>query len=102
MSMFSRGFAELRLQEETPFGHVRLARLEAFQDFRIFGVRTSDSNRLCPEAALHWNEHHCLLVFDALNCGGHNGERGFLRGCCDRSEERRVGKECRSRWSPYH
>ena len=34
-------------------------------------------------------------------------------GCCgrsrrsmatgaDRSEERRVGKECRSRWSPYH
>src|SRR5258707_10522553 len=27
------------------------------------------------------------------------------RGCgveCNRSEERRVGKECRSRWSPYH
>src|SRR2546421_9458240 len=29
-------------------------------------------------------------------------------GCCvrfqqfERSEERRVGKECRSRWSPYH
>ena len=23
------------------------------------------------------------------------------RGLC-RSEERRVGKECRSRWSPYH
>ena len=23
-----------------------------------------------------------------------------LRSC--RSEERRVGKECRSRWSPYH
>ena len=21
---------------------------------------------------------------------------------CDRSEGRRVGKECRSRWSPYH
>ena len=21
---------------------------------------------------------------------------------CQRSEERRVGKECRSRWSPYH
>ena len=25
---------------------------------------------------------------------------GFLAS--DRSEERRVGKECRSRWSPYH
>ena len=23
-------------------------------------------------------------------------------GICFRSEERRVGKECRSRWSPYH
>ena len=22
--------------------------------------------------------------------------------CKTRSEERRVGKECRSRWSPYH
>ena len=22
--------------------------------------------------------------------------------CVLRSEERRVGKECRSRWSPYH
>ena len=25
-----------------------------------------------------------------------------LRGTEQRSEERRVGKECRSRWSPYH
>src|SRR5258708_35831631 len=24
------------------------------------------------------------------------------QGVEDRSEERRVGKECRSRWSPYH
>src|SRR5574337_1934970 len=26
----------------------------------------------------------------------------LFRGFPDRSEERRVGKECRSRWSPYH
>ena len=26
----------------------------------------------------------------------------FLGGTPGRSEERRVGKECRSRWSPYH
>src|SRR2546427_2441036 len=25
-----------------------------------------------------------------------------MRHVNDRSEERRVGKECRSRWSPYH
>src|SRR3989475_6416971 len=34
-------------------------------------------------------------------------ERGFdaysvAGGMASRSEERRVGKECRSRWSPYH
>ena len=29
------------------------------------------------------------------------GWRGGYRGSA-RSEERRVGKECRSRWSPYH
>src|ERR1051326_759759 len=27
---------------------------------------------------------------------------GHLTACRYRSEERRVGKECRSRWSPYH
>ena len=28
--------------------------------------------------------------------------KSFKRIGTDRSEERRVGKECRSRWSPYH
>ena len=27
---------------------------------------------------------------------------GVLKELRRRSEERRVGKECRSRWSPYH
>ena len=31
-----------------------------------------------------------------IGCGTGNTTRWF------RSEERRVGKECRSRWSPYH
>ena len=32
-----------------------------------------------------------------------NSEVGHLTiGAGRRSEERRVGKECRSRWSPYH
>ena len=28
--------------------------------------------------------------------------RGWIKEQMQRSEERRVGKECRSRWSPYH
>ena len=30
------------------------------------------------------------------------GEAALSRKMTSRSEERRVGKECRSRWSPYH
>ena len=35
---------------------------------------------------------------------GINGDYFYqiLSGKSSRSEERRVGKECRSRWSPYH
>ena len=29
-------------------------------------------------------------------------EEARVRVIVSRSEERRVGKECRSRWSPYH
>src|SRR2546422_10318266 len=29
-------------------------------------------------------------------------KHNLFEGFKDRSEERRVGKECRSRWSPYH
>ena len=28
--------------------------------------------------------------------------RAIVHFAAERSEERRVGKECRSRWSPYH
>ena len=34
---------------------------------------------------------------DPNDCADHG-----IRFNEDRSEERRVGKECRSRWSPYH
>ena len=37
----------------------------------------------------------------ARRVGGRQAKRGKSRRLL-RSEERRVGKECRSRWSPYH
>ena len=41
--------------------------------------------------------------FNLLSHGGHPLKMiEFINDCLMRSEERRVGKECRSRWSPYH
>src|SRR3712207_7946295 len=61
----------------------------------------------------------CLLYYAGCGyfrvCSSHLNRKGYLEQCarlrCSlrdlvvtacRSEERRVGKECRSRWSPYH
>ena len=35
-------------------------------------------------------------------CSKDTAQRALLELKYQRSEERRVGKECRSRWSPYH
>src|SRR2546426_10219733 len=44
-----------------------------------------------------------LYTWSALQWSYSEGERaGFVQKFSKRSEERRVGKECRSRWSPYH
>ena len=40
------------------------------------------------------------LVIPVHNVGG--GRASNVVASTTRSEERRVGKECRSRWSPYH
>jgi len=40
--------------------------------------------------------------FTAEMCGRGGAGEGALNWIENRSEERRVGKECRSRWSPYH
>src|SRR5258708_38679357 len=38
----------------------------------------------------------------AQEAGFPPGSLNVVTGIGERSEERRVGKECRSRWSPYH
>src|SRR3712207_9587661 len=39
---------------------------------------------------------------DAMQALDFVGLPAIIRPSFTRSEERRVGKECRSRWSPYH
>src|SRR2546422_10984855 len=39
---------------------------------------------------------------DPARVGDQRDRAAFDRAVTARSEERRVGKECRSRWSPYH
>ena len=46
------------------------------------------------------NEMNLTMLTDFYEFTMMNGF--FAEGYKDRSEERRVGKECRSRWSPYH
>ena len=72
------------------------------------GARDSEvSNDLCLANAQ-------LVLPDRVTLGSVRIEQGIITEIaegdavptgavdCGRSEERRVGKECRSRWSPYH
>ena len=44
----------------------------------------------------------CFKMFGGSHTGIDNNPESKLSNDSKRSEERRVGKECRSRWSPYH
>src|SRR3712207_9397402 len=44
-------------------------------------------------------EDHLAAIRTAI---GDADAPGLMAAAHKRSEERRVGKECRSRWSPYH
>ena len=61
------------------------------------------------ELSRRFNRHFDFLTIAAwaspdtpLGDGGLELSEDERRACAERSEERRVGKECRSRWSPYH
>ena len=47
-------------------------------------------------------EHHKLIALAGPTGSGKTTLLKWLSENLNRSEERRVGKECRSRWSPYH
>src|ERR1039458_424910 len=58
------------------------------------------TRNICPRVSGQLSNSCCptrLLVLRVCSC-----IRLRTNTCSWRSEERRVGKECRSRWSPYH
>src|SRR5256884_1887910 len=56
----------------------------------------------CPRnIAIMTSDHQCLVSVSSLTQPGVEAAAA-LETKRPRSEERRVGKECRSRWSPYH
>src|ERR1041384_3480273 len=66
----------------------------------------TDTGQVLHPAAAHQHDRVLLeVVAYARDVGGHldlAGEPDPRHLAESRSEERRVGKECRSRWSPYH
>src|SRR5256885_12308319 len=68
----------------------------AFREFRARCLLPAGRLFLLPDDALG----HELLAVPGRGAAGRG--RAGLAGGKARSEERRVGKECRSRWSPYH
>ena len=47
-------------------------------------------------------QHSLIQTISRVNRVYEGKEAGLVVDYIGRSEERRVGKECRSRWSPYH
>src|ERR1017187_7285055 len=67
------------------------------------GLRALDIGALAKLDCESWKR--CCSAQDRTQAGPTNKEKRRVRTSttsAHRSEERRVGKECRSRWSPYH
>ena len=65
---------------------------------RVTGVQTCALPiSLSPPAVPSTRERVNLRSTRSVDPGSNRGKLALIR-----SEERRVGKECRSRWSPYH
>src|SRR2546430_13508135 len=90
---------------------------DGIRDLTVTGVQTCALPISCPAATRGWRGPTgwpwaaiCSGTGTAPTAGARcgtpprwrTGRTRPGRRSCSRSEERRVGKECRSRWSPYH
>src|ERR1035438_4492237 len=68
-------------------------------DRESFPASNSHRMRTCVSNSKRGSRRQLLFRFGNFPEGGSIPVHDVAQ---DRSEERRVGKECRSRWSPYH
>ena len=82
----------VRESDERPWGRYEV--LEERPGFKVKVLEVKPGSRLSLQRHARRGEHWVVVegVADVV-CGENELQR---------SEERRVGKECRSRWSPYH
>src|SRR2546430_9254266 len=78
---------------------------DGIRDLTVTGVQTCalpifGRKNLGHRAEVYLDEHRDRVALGLEDRVGHVAEILAVR--MQRSEERRVGKECRSRWSPYH
>src|SRR3712207_5447194 len=64
-------------------------------------VRIGKGVYALPSAAQSWRTRLAAALAGREAVASHATALALWK-LADRSEERRVGKECRSRWSPYH
>ena len=83
-----------------------------FQNYALFPAMTVEKNIACgyrgdkkhlKAKVADYIDNGALTTSHSLAfTGGSKTSTYSISGGYTRSEERRVGKECRSRWSPYH
>src|SRR6267378_2989345 len=103
--------------KELPFNSDRVCALSQRLEDRLVLARVSGgllifffSSRRRHTRSLRTGVQTCALPIWLCHCSqllpeisrGNSFPGGVSRMSASRSEERRVGKECRSRWSPYH
>ena len=71
------------------------------------GLLRPQHRALCPFPRKKGLQHRRAFLLKNAAHGGNRVQKRVIQqvkhaAAAARSEERRVGKECRSRWSPYH
>src|SRR5215217_235692 len=92
-----------------PLGAAAIARLRLVLEHRAMRSRLGELEAIVASQALSSFRDTEAIRVDTLRrlalaaeYRDDNSPEHTQRVAADRSEERRVGKECRSRWSPYH